>query len=247
MDISKLIQQHQSALDGVSNQKTRLWWEKYMKGVISFRGVGIPQNRELLASWRIENGIDKLAYIDQLSIALTFFESSFAEDKLSGILYLQQYLYDKLPWELLLNRYSQLYDNQLIFDWNVCNWFCIRVLGPTIALYGESCAQYIADWKNAPYLWKARSALVPFVNLASVRSYYPFIQEACSVLIQREERFAKTVVGWILRDISKHDQQSVLGFADEFLTFFTKETLNNTLKYFDKEVKHTFLRRLINT
>ena len=66
-----------------------------MKEVIPFRGVGIPANRELLAAWRKEYGIDKWSLERQLDIALEFFNEPIAEDKLAGILYLQKYLYDK--------------------------------------------------------------------------------------------------------------------------------------------------------
>jgi 3-methyladenine DNA glycosylase AlkD len=126
-------------LDAVASEKTKQHWEKYMKGVISFRGVGIPKNRELLAEWRKENGIDRWPLENQLDLALAFFNEPIAEDKLAGILYLQNFLYDKLPWQIMLEKYAEIYANGLIFDWNVCDWFCVRVLGPTIKANGEPC------------------------------------------------------------------------------------------------------------
>jgi 3-methyladenine DNA glycosylase AlkD len=243
-DVDLLIKKHQQALDRVAEEKSKQWWEKYLKGVIPFRGVGIPKNRDLIALWREENGIDQLPHDKQLDIALAFFEESYAEDKLAGILYIQQYLYDKLPWDLQLTRFETLFDNQLIFDWNVCDWFCVRVLSPMIVHYGENCANHIATWKNDPYIWKARASIVPFVNLVSSNTYYPLIKEISSTLIGREERFAKTAVGWVLRDISKYDAPFVLAFLDEYLLFFTRETVNNILKYQDSEVKRLYKIRL---
>ncbi len=52
-----LIELHQEALQAAATEKAKQWWEKYMKGVIPFRGVGIPVNRELLAQWRIDNAL----------------------------------------------------------------------------------------------------------------------------------------------------------------------------------------------
>jgi 3-methyladenine DNA glycosylase AlkD len=118
------------------------------------------------------------------------------------------------------------------------------VLGATIKQNGEQCAKAITSWKDAKYLWQARSSVVPFVNLASESSYYPYIQEACVVLIGREERFSKTAVGWVLRDISKHDEQFVVSFVDNHLKSFSKESLSNALKYFDKEKKNEYLQEL---
>lgn len=243
----ELIQKHQAALEAEATEKTKQWWEKYMKNVIPFRGVGIPKNRELLAEWRKQNGIDKWSLEDQLELALAFFKEPIAEDKLAGILFIQNYLYNKLPWEVLLGKYTEIYEQELIFDWNICDWFCVRVLGPSIKDNGKECARAIASWKEASYLWQARSSVVPFVNLASESSYYPYIQEACAVLIERDERFSKTAVGWILRDISKHDEQFVVLFVDSHLEFFSKESLGNALKYFEKDRKNGYLQQLKKT
>ncbi len=177
-------------------------------------------------------------------MALAFFNEPFAEDKLAGVLFLQNFLYDKLPWKFLLGKYEDIYANRCIFDWNICDWFCVRVLGPTIKYNGSECAGYIVDWKDAEYLWQARSSVVAFVNLSSDAQYYPYIQEACVTLIRREERFAKTSVGWVLRDISKHDEHFVESFIEKNLTFFSKESLNNALKYFDEEKKVRYLQNL---
>lgn len=243
MTTQALIQTYQSVLDEAAAQKTKAWWERYMKGVIPFRGVGIPQNRALLKAWREANDVDRWPLERQLELALAFFREPTAEDKLAGVLYLQNYLYDRLPWERLLAEYEALYRAELIFDWNVCDWFCVRVLGPTIKKNGEACAKAVAAWKDAPYLWQARSSAVAFVNLASEKAYYPDIEEACRVLIRREERFAKTAVGWILREVSKHDGQFVVAFIDAHLPSFSKESLGNALKYFDKATQNRYLQR----
>jgi 3-methyladenine DNA glycosylase AlkD len=239
-----LIHNFQQKLDQVSSTNTKEWWEKYLKHVIQFRGVGIPKIREMLSSWRTKSGIESFTKEEQLELALAFFQESFAEDKLSGILLLQYYLYDQFDWRFLIKRYETLFDEKLIFDWNTNDWFCIRVLGPTIAKYGIPCAEEIVKWKDAKYLWQARSSVVAFVKVSSNKNYYPFMQETCQVLIKREERFAKTAVGWILRDISKHDINLVLDFINNNIQYFTNESLKNATKYLDQNIKRKFLQKL---
>ncbi len=239
-----LIQKHQEALGSLADEKARLWWERYMKGVIPFRGVGIPKNRKLLGMWRKEHGIENWPLDRQLDLALAFFEEQAAEDKLAGILYIQDFLYDRIPWQVLLERYEGIYERKLIFDWCMSDWFCVRVIGPTIKKYGEQCAKVVSGWKDAPYLWHARSAVVPFVKSASEPGYYPYVHEACSVLIGREERFAKTAVGWVLREISKHDEGFVLAFVEKYLASFSRESLGNALKYLDESRKEEYLQGL---
>ena len=214
-----------------------------MKGVIPFRGVGIPKNKELLVQWRNTNGIDKWTLEKQLELALLFLNEPIAEDKLAGILYLQNFLCNKLPWAMMLEKYADIYSRKLIFDWNSCDWFCVRVLGPAISENGKNCAKAIIDWKDADYLWQARSSVVPFVNLASESQYYPYIREACTVLIGREERFSKTAVGWVLLEISKNDEEFVISFIADHLTAFSRESLGNALKHFDRGKKNEYLQK----
>jgi len=243
-EFQELIHKHQVTMDAEASEKTKLWWERYMKGVIPFRGVGIPKNRELLGIWRKENGLDKWSLEKQLDLALAFFKESMAEDKLAGILYLQNFLCDKLSWKSVFIRYEELYAEKLIFDWNVCDWFCVRVLGATLKNNGKKCAAHLTLWKDAEYLWQARSSVVPFVNVATEQKYYPLIQDVCTTLIRRDERFAKTSVGWVLRDISKHDERFVKTFVQNNMTHFSNESMNNAMKYFDKNIKSEYLDSL---
>lgn len=124
-----------------------------------------------------------------------------------------------------------------IFDWNICDWFCVRVLGPTIALHDGDCAQAIAAWRSADNLWQARASVVAFMPVTDQTEHYPLIYSACATLIQREERFAKTAVGWILRDMSKHDSAGVVAFIEQHLASFSLEALKNAIKYEAKDLQ----------
>jgi 3-methyladenine DNA glycosylase AlkD len=63
-------------------------------------------------------------------------------------------------------------------------------------------------------------------------------------VIKRNERFAKTAVGWILRDISKNDKGFVDQVVKDNINNFSVESLNNATKYFEKEEK-SFYRKLL--
>ena len=242
--IQTLIQQLQTSLQTIASSKSKEWWESYMRHVIPFRGVGIPQIREQLHAWRADTGVAGWSKADQLDLALAFFACPIAEDKLAGILFLQNYLYDQFPWQELLPRYAALFEAGQIFDWNICDWFCVRVLGPTIALHGAECAKAIAAWRSAANLWQARAAVVAFVPVTEQTVYYPLIYDSCATLIQREERFAKTAVGWILRDMSKHDPAGVTAFIEQHLTHFSLEALKNATKHGDKEKQQRLVAQL---
>jgi 3-methyladenine DNA glycosylase AlkD len=221
-------------LEKVSNPKTKEWWERYLKSTIPFRGVGIPVIRVTIASWRESNRLNQWSVEKELELALALFQGNYSEDKLAGIIYLQEYLYRQFAWQELLPKFENLFKEKLIFDWNVCDWFCVRLLGPMIKQNKMPFAKSLAVWKDASYLWQARSALVPFTLVSADSTYYPLINSTASTLIRREERFAKTAVGWVLRDISKHSPDIIVQFLTDHLAHFTTETIRNATKYFEK-------------
>lgn len=239
-----LIRAYQQTLAAAADERSRQWWEKYLKGAIPFRGVGIPRNRELLADWRRRHGIDDWAAAAQFELALDLLREPIAEDKLAGILSIQLHLVDAIPWQTALARYREVFDESQIFDWNTCDWFCVRVLGPTVEANGEDCAAAVAGWRDAASLWRARASVVAFVNLAAQPALRAHALAACATLVGREERFAKTAVGWFLRDLSRHDRQAVLAFVERHLPSFSRESLANALKYFDKGEQKSWLQRL---
>jgi 3-methyladenine DNA glycosylase AlkD len=239
-----LIRHLQDALDGSSSAATKAWWERYLKGAIEFRGVGIPQIRSALADWRSDSGVRSWPLADQFALALRLFEEPMAEDKLAGILFLQEYLYDRVPWRESLRQYGSLFERRLIADWNSCDWFCVRVLGPTIATHGRACAKAVSRWSQSPELWKARASVIGFVPVIAELDYHPLLLRSSTVLIRRDERFAKTAVGWILRELSKHDSEIVTAFVDEQLPYFTTESIRNALKHFPVATRQKFLNGL---
>jgi 3-methyladenine DNA glycosylase AlkD len=63
-------------------------------------------------------------------------------------------------------------------------------------------------------------------------------------LLRRDERFAKTAVGWILREISKYDSAKVTAFVGEHLLYFSVESLRNALKYSPELKRQQFLKSM---
>jgi 3-methyladenine DNA glycosylase AlkD len=232
MDNKKLINRLQKQLKRVAREKTKAWWERYLKHTIPFRGVNLVVLRDELRSWYKVENIAVMAPEEKLDLGLAFFDEEYAEDKLAGVLFLEEYLPRDFDWRSLLNRFEELFVRELIFDWNLCDWFCIRVLGPMIREGGITCARAVASWSKAEYLWQARASVVAFVILMKEHRFAPVVIRACTDLIKREERFAKTGVGWVLRELSKSDRQRVVQFIDRHKAWFTKEALSNATKYF---------------
>jgi len=226
-----------------SDPKVKSWWENYVKNCAPFRGVKMPIIRKCLHKWHKENIEDVLDLEQQLDLALELIRMKYAEDKLAGTIFLHEIL---IPKEVIkpkrdVKMLAVLFSEGHIYDWNVCDWFCMKVLGELIERNGKEWTKLISKWSSAENIWQARASVVSFVRVADNSDYYNMIERSCSNLIKREERFSKTAVGWILREISKHDNKLVKQFIERNMSVFSIESLRNALKYSSNDERNHYL------
>lgn len=165
-------------------------------------------------------------------LAIELIRQDLTEDKLAGILLIQEVLIPggHIPWKTELKRWARLFDDGFIYDWNTCDWFCVRVLGPLATAEGEECARAIADWSRARNLWRRRAAGVAFVNLAprgeaNFRGFTTMLLDVCERTVRHPERFAQTGTGWVLRELSHAKPGRVATFVERNLTRMSREAV----------------------
>jgi 3-methyladenine DNA glycosylase AlkD len=248
--LDALIARLQLRLNARATAATREWWTKYLRGAASFRGVKMGDIRAAVHTWFEEEQLGKLLSVEQQKdLALTLLEEDHAEDKLAGVLFLQEILLPEgaLDWRSDLPRFARLFDEGYIRDWSICDWFCVKVLGPLVEQQGEPCARAISEWRGAQSVWQRRASVVAFANLArkgdqTFAGFTEMMLNDCSRLLGSQERFAQTGVGWVLRELSRSDQGRVIGFVEANLDRFSREALKNAIKYLPPEVKERLLR-----
>ncbi len=236
-DTRHLIQALQLKLDKVAKKNTKDWWEEYLRNSIEFRGVNIVKIRDEMNQWYVDQQVGQMSTRSQMDLAFSFFLERYAEDKLVGVLFLQEHIIPKneIGWIVLLSRIEEIFNGGYIVDWNVCDWLCVRVIGPLIETNGKTCAEAVASWRDSENLWQARASVVSFVNMAKdgdqvIRGLPQIILTACMELIKRSERFAKTGVGWVLRELSVSDREGVIKFIEVNREHFSKESFENAIK-----------------
>jgi 3-methyladenine DNA glycosylase AlkD len=248
--LAGLIERLQLRLNAHATTATREWWSRYLRGAASFRGVKMADVRKAVHAWFREERLgEHLSVGQQKDLALMLLEEDYSEDKLAGILFLQEILLpaSALDWRSDLPRFARLFDEGYIRDWNLCDWFCVKVLGPLVEQQGEACARAISEWREANCVWQCRASVVAFVNLASKgdRNFPGFTEmvlDNCSHLLGSQERFAQTGVGWVLRELSRSDEGRVVGFVEANLDRFSREGLKNATKYLPPRVAERILQ-----
>ena len=216
-----LIEKLQLRLATKADRKTRGWWENYLKHAIAFRGVPMADIRTELHQWlKSESILARLPAEKQKDLAIGLMRERHCEDKLAGILFLQEVLLpaDAIRWRGDLPRFAALFQHGHIYEWNTCDWFCVKVLGPLAQSHGRPCAYAISAWRGADNLWQRRAAGVAFVNLAkhgdaNFDGFSTMLLKTCAAMVRHTERFAQTGAGWVLRELSRAEPERVAAFV----------------------------------
>ena len=133
----------QERLEGQADPSTKAWWERYLKHAIAFRGVKMADIRARLHAWLGEEAVTRtLTPAEQKELALELLREVYSEDKLAGILLLQEVLLPAgaVDWRTVLPQFAALFRDGHICECNTCDWFCMKVLGPLAQREGEACA-----------------------------------------------------------------------------------------------------------
>ena len=222
-------------IEAQRNEEKATWLENYVKHDIRSLGVGIPEIRNILKTLNKENGFTLAETKQQVDMLNDLMKETWTEHKLAAILYIQIFWLKTFgemdDSEKLMTMISDWFDQTLVFDWNVCDWLCVRILSPLLDRHPDLIIDYLTQWNGAEYLWKARASLVPFAQCKDLSRYQNEIFDFSSELIRRDERFCKTAVGWVLREWSKINSDDVTSFLRDFEPYMTREVVRNATKH----------------
>jgi 3-methyladenine DNA glycosylase AlkD len=205
-------------LDARADERTRAWWNRYLKGSVEFRGVPMRGVREAVHALWSDRRLDDRPRDEQLDLVLALFSQRYAEDKLAAILVLGERLIDELT-AADVPYLAEPFTRGHIADWSTCDWYCVKVLAKLLERAPDA-AEPIAAWKSAPGLWQRRAAAVSFVKLAPygdarLPNLTRLVLEVCEANVRDPERFSQTSVGWVLRELSRADPAAVTAFVEE--------------------------------
>lgn len=134
------ISELQERLQIKGNPETQDWWESYLKHEAKFRGLRMIDIQSILHKWYFEFRLESVLSVDeQKELALNLIRQEYSEDKIAGMVFLQEILIPDgvIKWQSDLPRFADLFTEGWISDWNICDWFCVKVLGPLVEQQSE--------------------------------------------------------------------------------------------------------------
>lgn len=209
--------------------RARAFWTRYLRGTAKFRGVPMAKVREHVHRWWLEHGLGEHPATVGKRIALALIEQPMAEDKLAGILILQELLGDQLRAGDL-PAFAALFDAGHLGDFQIVDWFCMKVLVTLLdrAPGRADTAHALAEWRLAETTWRRRAACLAFTKLAPHGDRaHPGLTElallVCGTVVWSHERLDQTAVGWLLRELSRAEPARVEAFFRRHAHLMSKE------------------------
>ncbi len=240
-DPTPVVQALGTRLAAEADERTRAWWERYLKGAVAFRGVPMARIRAVVHALWHDEGLDALPADDQIDLALRLLAEPFSEDKIAGVLVLAERLLDELSLDDVPRLAAPLARGD-VDDWSTCDWYCVKVLGPFVAASDDrrAAAEAIAAWRFADRLWHRRAAAVSFVRLAPrAEDFYPgfsaLLLDVCAALVRDPARFSQTAAGWLLRELSVGMPDAVRAFVDAHGERMSREAVRSATAKLPRE------------
>jgi 3-methyladenine DNA glycosylase AlkD len=213
------VEQIADGLNSCADLRTKEWWERYMKGEARFRGVKMADTRRVVRQLVDEHGLADASAETFLALALACLEQPDTEDKLAGVLLLAEHGLNTLTIDHV-DRLGAPLNDGAIANWNVCDWYCVKVLGPFVTAGSDIAprARAIAGWTGEETLWQRRSAAVAFVYLAPTEpelfpGFTELLLDVSAVNVADPTRWSQTSIGWLLRELSARSPDQVREFV----------------------------------
>lgn len=216
-----------------------------------FLGIKVPETRKLVSFLWKELSIDDLACL---------ISSPYHEIRLFALLVLVK-KYETLSKQLKkINPASIEYDEiniriQRIIDfylartkyinnWDLVDLSCYKILGDWLR---DKERTLLYDLAESGYLWEERISVVSCLAFIKKGDFTDIKALAVRFLDHKHDLMHKAV-GWMLREMGKVDELSLMEFLDEYAGRMPRTSLRYAIERLDENIRQSYLniKRVVN-
>ncbi len=218
-----------------STTQARAFWTRYLKGGGNFHGVPMAKVRVCVRAWWAEHGLDVHPASVGKRVAIALIEQSMVEEKLAGILVLQDLLGSHLR-ATDVPAFARLFAAGHLAEWNVVDWFIMKVLVTLLdrPQGRRDVVRAIAQWRLGETVWQRRAACLAFIKLAPQgdAAVVDNVLAICSTVVWSIERHDQTAVGCVLRELARAEPERVEAFLRRHALLMSKEGIRHATAKF---------------
>jgi len=189
------------------NEKLALPMAKYMKNKFPFLGIKTPERKKLFKDFIAENGYPTQENLNEIVLQLWELPEREFQYTAQGILVR---FVKKLSLETI-----DLIENLLIRKswWDTVDLLSSKIVGPHFTRYPQLRESFVTKWMHSKNIWLQRTCLLFQLNYKD-RTDFQLLFSLIKELNGSKEFFINKAIGWILREYSKTDAESVIDFVE---------------------------------
>ena len=132
--------------------------------------------------------------------------------------------------------------DEYITNWARCDNFC----GGTVGAFLEVYPQYVRQlriWAKSANLWKRRAAAVSLTGPARKGLFHDEVFDIAKILLLDKEDMVQKGYGWMLKEASNFDQQSVFQFILQHKAEMPRTSLRYAIEKMPKRMKERAMKK----
>jgi len=180
---------------------------KYMKNLFPYLGIKTPLRKELFRSFIKENGLPKISDLKQ--IVLDLWDLPEREFQYIAIGILRKFT---KRWE---ENFIDLFEQLIITKswWDSVDGIASWMVGEHFKRFPHLRDKYIDKWMKSGNMWLQRTCLLFQLGYKD-KTDEMLMGSVIMSLNGSKEFFINKAIGWILREYSKIDAQTVIKFVE---------------------------------
>ncbi|MFX1416124.1 MAG: DNA alkylation repair protein [Promethearchaeota archaeon] len=203
---------------GQEDKEKALHVARYLKtSELRFLGIQIPLIRRTTRRHIRDARLQMLPQIVELLWKEEVFDFRFA-----AIEIMEKYS-AKGDKSVALQMIAEMIDD--IDTWALTDPLCTVCLG-TLLIRDWSIEKTVASWRKSENFWRRRATVLPYLHLSKKGFHRPEytdkILRALKPHLSDKEFFVGKAVGWVLRELSKREPETVRSYIEENRTEMTK-------------------------
>lgn len=224
-DILKSVRED---LGAVSSKEKKKKQERFFREKVNFIGCMHGDMRKVAKKYMKILTDDAWNYDDFLRLAEALMKRGTYEETSVALAMIEKFSNqfrksDFKIFEQWLDRY--------ITNWAHTDHISPHIFGELIEKYPE-LKRDVFEWTKSRNRWVRRAAAVTYVIHASNGKFHKQIFETADALLGDEEDMVQKGIGWMLKEASKHDEDTVV----KFLLARTNKTSRLVLRYATEKV-----------
>jgi hypothetical protein len=203
--------------------------------------------RPIVRTWWSDHGLAAHPASVGKRVAIALIEQTRVEEKLAGIVVLQDLLGTQLRTSDL-PAFARLFAAGHLAEWNVVDSFIMKVLVTLLdrPQGRREAARTLAQWRGGDTVWQRRAGCLAFIKLApqgdaACPGLVDHVLTMCATIVWSIERHDQTAVGCVLRELSRAEPERVETFFRRHALLMSKECARHAVAKLPAELRADLL------